>query len=343
MGTEKNTEQPLVSVLIPAYNVAEYVERALDSLQNQTYKNLEVVVVDDGSTDETLAICQRYAEKDKRFRIVHQENQGVSAARNTALAHATGEYIGFVDADDYAEATMYEELLNVALLNDADIASCSYWYEEYDNKIFEGTGSGETIVKGRDEIIEDILNVNNIISVFWNRIYRRHVFEGVVFPVGRVDEDTQWLTFLFQQSSKSVWIDHPLYHYTYRPESIVHPKAYDPIRSYSHLQARIERLRMLPTDIQEQLILQEKASVTRQAIHFVSHISIIATTSRHHAMIRKLVSYLQKSDYNGLTLAYKLKLFCIKHNWNLYSKCYVFFRKLFRKQGTQWRNYYSRK
>lgn len=111
-----------ISVIVAAYNIEKYLARCLDSICSQTYHNLEIFVVDDGSTDKTPQICDEYAAKDERIRVIHQNNMGLSGARNSALKEATGEYIGYVDGDDYIEPDMYENMLDACLQNDAQLA-----------------------------------------------------------------------------------------------------------------------------------------------------------------------------------------------------------------------------
>ena len=121
---------PKISVIVPVYNAQKYLERCLDSLQRQTYSNLEFILVDDGSSDNSLAICKQYAENDMRFRVLHQENAGVSAARNAGLQAATGDWLGFVDSDDYIEPDMYEYLIGLATKYVSDIAQCGLFWDE---------------------------------------------------------------------------------------------------------------------------------------------------------------------------------------------------------------------
>ena len=115
----------LISVIVPIYNVEKYLDRCVDSIINQTYKNLEIILVDDGSPDNCLAICDSWAEKDRRIKVIHKENGGVSSARNSALDIASGDYIGFVDSDDWIEPDMYEILIKNAKKYDADISRCA--------------------------------------------------------------------------------------------------------------------------------------------------------------------------------------------------------------------------
>lgn len=119
-----NDSSPLISIIVPVYNVEPYVSKCLESILRQTYQNIEIIIIDDGSTDGGSDICDAYAHKDKRIKVIHQSNEGVSGARNVGLRIAKGEFIGFVDSDDWIEADMYEYLLQNIQQQDADIAIC---------------------------------------------------------------------------------------------------------------------------------------------------------------------------------------------------------------------------
>ena len=117
----------LISVIIPVYNVDKYLERCIDSVIVQTYSNLEIILVDDGSNDDSGIICDRYAKFDDRIKVIHKKNGGVSSARNEGIKYCNGKYIGFVDSDDYIDSTMYEYLYNLLISNDADISCCDFF------------------------------------------------------------------------------------------------------------------------------------------------------------------------------------------------------------------------
>ena len=127
--------QPLISVIVPIYNVAPYLHECIDSIINQTYKNIEVILVDDGSTDNSGKICDEYAKKDRRMVVIHQENQGVNLARTNGLNIAKGDYIGYVDGDDWIEPEMYEHLLNKILETDADFIDSGLIKQDKNKKI----------------------------------------------------------------------------------------------------------------------------------------------------------------------------------------------------------------
>lgn len=229
-GTTKVQKMPLVSIIVPVYQVKEYIEECMESLLEQTYTNLEILLVDDGSTDGSGVMCDEYAVKDNRVQVIHQENQGLSAARNTGLNQASGECVAFVDSDDVVLPDFIETLYKLLIKYQADIALCGY-------------------VKCRSE---DLVNVRNELpssdrelcmtsmqmlrqwhgkykkweTVTWNKLYRRRILEGrednsaIQFPIGRRHEDIL-TSHLFVANAMNVAITmRKLYLYRIRPGSI---------------------------------------------------------------------------------------------------------------------------
>lgn len=209
----------LISVIIPAYNVDKYLSRCLDSICCQTYKNLEIIVIDDGSTDGTAGICNEYAEKDSRIKVIHKTNAGVAAARNDALDLASGDMIAFSDADDYYEPDMLLKLYDAISVNNADMVSCGY-YEEYPDRVDEhGTGRG-VVVFDRINAYEDYLEMGGCIgSGLWNKLIRSEVLKDIRFKSYKMGEDVELLCRAVDNCNKVVCIDYAGYHYIHREGS----------------------------------------------------------------------------------------------------------------------------
>ena len=181
--------RPLISVIVPVYNVAKYMDRCMKTVCGQTYKNLEILVIDDGSTDGSSALCDKWAAADSRIRLIRQPNQGLSAARNTALDVATGEWIAFVDSDDWIERDMYEGLCRVAVENDADIVACGH-IREYSKKSKVRSVSDIVKTVTPDEALKMVVEDRHLQNHVWSKIYRRRLFNEVRFPVGEIYEDS---------------------------------------------------------------------------------------------------------------------------------------------------------
>ena len=175
----------LVSIIVPVYNVADYVAECLESLRAQTYGNIEVIVVDDGSTDGSGQICDRFAARDSRFRVIHQRNQGLSSARNAGLDAARGEYVSFVDSDDAVSPVFIETLLALHV----DVAQCAFATDpdELSHQI-EAHESSRVMV-GREACRAQLLDSTGSATVVWNKLYCASLFDGIRFPVGRQHED----------------------------------------------------------------------------------------------------------------------------------------------------------
>ena len=215
------TNLPLISVIIPVYNVESYLEKCLDSIINQTYKNLQIILIDDGSTDNCKAICGKYQKLDRRIIVIHQENQGLSNARNKGLDIAKGSLIAFVDSDDFLEPTMYEELYNNMRENDSDIAICNFYrIDKHGAKTTLHFRETEFVSTNKTKF-SNIQNEYGSLTVYaWNKLYKRKIFDNIRYPDGKVYEDSFILCDILAKATKVSYLLKPLYNYVYRPDSI---------------------------------------------------------------------------------------------------------------------------
>ena len=220
--------QPLLSIIVPIYNVEQYLDRCIQSILNQTYQNLEILLVDDGATDCSGAIADSYAAKDKRIKVFHKENGGLSDARNYGLEHVTGDYILFIDSDDFIVNIMCERLITVASSNNADIVSCNYYIYRGDDDISIHTMSvqdDKRTFTGMDMLRYYLLKTEPFdLNVVWNKIFKLDLFNGVEpvrFPKGRVQEDNFTIFRLFLNANSIVTVNEPLYYYVQRAGSIM--------------------------------------------------------------------------------------------------------------------------
>ena len=206
----------LVSIVIPVYNVEKYLEECLESIKNQTYKNFEALLVDDGSTDSSGTICDRYAIIDERFKVIHKENGGAASARNMALKIAKGEYITFVDSDDYVELNFLHEL--VTNVDDCDIVQCNEKVVYKNKKINMDTIKSETYNKV--EFLEVYLN-NWMCSLLHNKLFKRNVINNISFEEGHIVDDEYFTYLCVLQSKKIKQIDNVLYNYRMRKTGVM--------------------------------------------------------------------------------------------------------------------------
>ena len=212
---------PLISVIVPVYKVELYLDRCIQSIVNQTYPNLEIILVDDGSPDNCGAICDSWAEKDSRIKVIHKENGGLSDARNAGMAVASGTYIGFVDSDDYISEGMYQLLFDRMLADGSDIAACRV------EMVFEDgspsrplTRSGQCILS-REDAIKASISESWLKQPVWYKLYKTELIRDIPFPVGKYHEDVFWSYQAVAKAQKVSVFDTPCYFYTQRRGSIM--------------------------------------------------------------------------------------------------------------------------
>lgn len=212
-------DEKLVSVIIPAYNIEDYIGRCLDSIISQTYKNLEIIVVDDGSRDHTGEILDNYAKKDRRIKVIHKENGGVSSARNKGIEAAEGDYIGFIDGDDLIESEMYKTLVDLLEEENADIAHCGYQMV-FPDRIDYYHNTGKKKIQTTEEGLKDLLSGEMIEPGLVNKIYKKELIKNCrLDETVKINEDLLMNYQLFKLSQKSVYYDITPYSYMIRSSS----------------------------------------------------------------------------------------------------------------------------
>lgn len=215
-------KKELISVIIPVYNVKKYLKKCLESVVSQTYSNLEIILVDDGSTDGSEKICDEYAIQYNNVSVIHKKNGGLSSARNAGINVAKGKYIGFIDSDDFVDKRMYEILYKNLIKEQADISICNIYkfrdYNEVDNTIekekietFEGI-----------DIQKSLQNNYFVMVVAWNKLYKKELFKKTRYPNGKIIEDAAIIHYLLDDSKKIVVSNLELYYYYQRDDSIMH-------------------------------------------------------------------------------------------------------------------------
>lgn len=205
-----------ISVIVPVWNAHEYLNRCVDSILAQTYKNLEVLLVDDGSADDSLEICRRYAEKDSRVRVFHKENGGQGSARNYALERATGDFVGFVDNDDWIFPTMYERLHGLMAEHDADVGRC----DDMQGKMEASPSEEEaTILVTEAEEYFGLLYQDIWGGHVTDRLFRRELIGDARFPHSKTIEDMRFMRILLPRIRREVATDEKLFFYTIRPDN----------------------------------------------------------------------------------------------------------------------------
>lgn len=231
-----------ISVIVPIYNLDGYLDKCISSIINQTYSDLEIILINDGSTDDSGQICEKYKAQDGRIVVIHQENQGVSIARNKGLNIATGDYIGFVDADDWIDEDMYEVLHINMLKYNAAISMCRHKYINQDNIYVPEELSEDTVVNGTDILkfyLSEYHTTNIINDSVWCKLYRSSSLNNIRFPEHQTYEDILFTCKALINANRLVISSECLYNYNMRSNSIVHMPL--SLKSFDIIKANIQR------------------------------------------------------------------------------------------------------
>ena len=252
------SDSPLISVVVPVYNTEKYLRKCLISLSNQTYHNIEIIVVDDGSKDGSANICDEFAAKDNRFVVIHKENGGISSARNKAISVAKGDYFMFVDSDDWVEPDLCESAY--AIIKDHNVKLGVFGHDRIYERI-----NGEPFVKTvkkikpqmmtSSEAMNNIIGINTIYNYLTNKICKRELFEGIKFPLGRTYEDMCVCYKIIHNAGELFISDKVLYHYLKRSTSITY-RWYNPESIYHRFMTWKERLEFLKVHYPEHVNFQ---------------------------------------------------------------------------------------
>lgn len=216
----------LISIVVPIYNVSKYLIECLDSLKSQSYSNIEVLLINDGSTDNSEQLCLDYLKFDNRFKYYFKENGGLSDARNYGIVRASGQYIMFIDSDDIVHRSYVETLYNMMLYHNSDIAMCGY-QRFFKNEDIENPLGNTSFVCSKEKVLEKILyqNCQNVFSVSAAcKLYRTSIFNEIRFPVGKYNEDMYIIFDVINNSQTVSVIDRNLYYYRINPSSITQEK-----------------------------------------------------------------------------------------------------------------------
>ena len=308
----------LISVIVPVYNVEPYLRQCLDSIVNQTYPNIEILIVDDGSPDRCGEICDEYAEKDSRIIVIHQENAGLSAARNAALDIARGEYIMFVDSDDWVEPIFCEKALEMALEYQVEIAIFGY-YSVYQNKLIPNVTHTPRILDGTEAIQHIVLyDEPSLCNAVWNKIYHKRLFQNLRFPLGMTAEDAA-LQYKFLFLTPKVYVfDQCLYNYRKRMYSLAgsvcrQNKQYQ----CDTIQVGYERLAFLKEHFHDKKIIEQQTLFLAQRM-IMSRSKLNKNNLSEKRVIDIMDSFIMENK------AYLLSLPC-----NKYTRVYLYSKTIY--------------
>lgn len=305
---------PLISVIIPVYNVEKYLHRCLDSVIAQTYQNLEIICVDDGSIDDSGKICDQYAVRDARIKVIHQENQGLSAARNRGLDAAEGEYIAFVDSDDYILEDMYKKMLDKLLNYNVDLCVCQWQYEFSDGRQVVKRKNIDPTIYGRKASLEFARFLymgnyeNGVVVAAWNKLYRRVLLDKIRFE-GRIHEDEAFCGRIMAKNISVYVMEEQFYVYAQNGDSLTN-KPFS-ANKFFFLDTLAERRELFKSDAfirqeTEQLYCNmyiEYCLRARKDDVAVSH------PERYRQIFRKMFSSLRREGKTNIKFRLRMMLF----------------------------------
>ena len=317
----------LISIIVPIYNVEKYLNKCIESIVNQTYENIEIILIDDGSNDNSGIICDEYAKKDNRIIVVHKENGGVSSARNKGLKIAKGEWISFVDADDWIEQTFCQTLLNKVTQEQADIALCGY-NRITDNRIEKINANNQEVFLNSNEYLVKSLNPQTGFGFCHMKLIKKEVLKSISFNERiEVGEDALFNIQLSTYIKKAVFLKQPLYNYRINNQSVV--KRYDENYANKYLKSMKIIEEYIWQEYNEEN--EENIEIKQNYYNFVTyHIMLIIVNYCYHPdnkmcnaqrknMLKEVINNdlfiigLKKSNYNNISLTRKITLYTLKH------------------------------
>ncbi|MCL3853354.1 glycosyltransferase [Parabacteroides sp. GYB001] len=317
---------PIVSLIIPVYNVEVYLPKCIDSLLHQTFSDIEIILINDGSTDRSGNICDQYQSLDPRIQVVHQKNQGVSRARNTGLDQATGQYISFIDSDDWVSNDYIEILLNgINSQEDIDISFCEYYTVLNNRLILHNSSSSDTIYDNETGIYLLCMD-KKIKNYVWGKLFKKELFSNIRFPEDRnMCEDMAILYKVFYQARRILHLKAPSYHYLVRKESSINSK-WSPIKAYHHFLGGYEQsLFLRDKDILHDKRKKHECMILRRGIHLIHHLIKRKDYPQYKYMINDIIEKIKIYDdlhiYNtGIPCYCKKKM--IHSAFDTYSRFY---------------------
>lgn len=255
----------LISIIVPVYKAKDYIDRCVESILAQTHQNLEVILVDDGSPDESPKMCDSWAEKDNRIKVLHKSNGGAASARNAGLDVASGEYIGFVDCDDYIAPDMFERLLGAIVTGGKKLSCCLIYYAYEDGRIVpDSSKMGDNVTLSVKQAVNESL-YNRAGNAVWCKLHHRSVLQDIRFPTGGISEDYPVMIPSILAADGMVLVRQPLYYYCKRQSSVTGRSS---IISYNNTCAVLNNLELMAQQVRENNLPQKSISYFTARVTF---------------------------------------------------------------------------
>ncbi len=326
-------EKSKISVIVPIYNVEKYLDKCIQSIINQTYTNLEIILVDDGSPDNCGEICEQYAKNDSRIKVIHKENGGLADARNFGIDQMTGDYVAFVDSDDYIHPQMYERMMDVMEQKNADIVISSWKYVHEDkDEVIQKLSANQEISIFEKNTIQNLYFDNSdkrvTFTVAWNKLYKKEIFDTLRFPKGKVHED-EFVTFkTLYNANKVAYIDEELYYYLVRSVSIM--GSFN-LKRFDIFDAYCEKLRFFEEKKEYELIKK----VMSLAMHMLVQYNEWMNENDSEAKQKLLYYYkllkgecTRLSRQTNIDFKMKMEIFMFSKSFSLYKMAWKLAHKL---------------
>lgn len=298
----------MISVIVPVYNVEKYLDNCVESIVNQTYKDLEIILVDDGSPDNCPVMCDEWAKKDDRIKVIHKENGGVSSARNIGLDNVTGEYIGFVDSDDYLKSNMYELLIENLTATNSDISVCSTFLVDENNNI-KADNIFESQVLNQEEAVKFLsYKMNNSL---WNKLFKKDMFKGCRFDEGHTfGEDHLILLQVLKNVNRVSFISDSLYYYVQRSNSTTGSKfskrSFDQVYMKDALYNYVKENYLYVSEYYRKLSFTARENMCRKIILSNSDEEFAKELDEYKKYMKKEFSIVKSNLSKRETLEYKM-------------------------------------
>lgn len=321
----------LISIVIPVFNVKNYLANCVKSIEKQTYANLEIILVDDGSTDGSGELCNQLALKDRRIHVIHKKNGGLSSARNVGIEVAAGKYIGFVDSDDYIDGKMYETLLKKMYKYSADISICGRWYV-YENgkKHLRYQSDGKDLVMNAEQAILKMNSYCSFDMAAWDKLYSKSLFDNIRFPEGKLSEDYFIMFRIFDKAKVICYTPEPLYFYIQRKGSISRSKKIN----FDFAEAAKEQMEYVEEKYPRLKncvhTAYASANMTVYNFHIKNHVKC---KKEDRILFQKVVAdnmdYIEKNDKISSVKKIQAKIFCLNILlYNIFFRMFKFFNKI---------------
>lgn len=310
---DMNMKRDLISIIVPIYNQFDFLRRCVDSIINQTYQNLEIILVDDGSFDGSSELCDEYAEIDGRIKVIHKSNGGLSSARNEGLNIASGEYIQFVDSDDYIDWHMTETLYEAIKSTEADMVVCNYHIVNTEGGILEYTFKK---IKKRtltsQEYIQCTMEEGGAAYIpVWNKLYKRHIWDNYRYRIGKLREDEFALHHIIEKAEKIMTINDELYYYTQNSVGIMHTNSNKLWIDFA--EAYVERLEWMC----EKNWVKEMNTFRMLVLNLLVYVASKTETEEEKKEFRKIMkkynSLIERKIFEKLGIKDKFKEVAVSH------------------------------